>query len=75
VRLSWANTCPFTVGAVGDHLRPLMDPSVNLAIWRGVDTTEIPLPPSVARYARIAFVGGGSRVHDARFAGPLLCLR
>jgi hypothetical protein len=56
-RLIWVTEV--AVGPDRDHLRDLLGRQVNLHIWRPRETTDIPLSPSVGRYARIGFGGGG----------------
>lgn len=65
-RVVWVTE--ISVGADAEHLRPLLGRSINLAMWRGGDTTEIPLPLSAARHVRIAFAGGGERGEIAEVA-------
>lgn len=49
-----------SVGADGEHLRPLQGRNVNLSMERGA-VTEIPLNPAAARFVRVAFAGGGDK--------------
>jgi hypothetical protein len=42
-----------------EHFRPLLGRRVNLPTWRGGDTEVVSLSPSVARYVKVAFCGGG----------------
>jgi hypothetical protein len=56
-QLTWVQE--IAVGPDPEHLRSLLGRAVNLPMWRGGDTAEIPLPPAAARFVRIAFAGGG----------------
>jgi len=49
------------VGPDPNHLRPLLHRAINLPHWRGSDSTRVPLIPSVGRYIKVAFRGGGAR--------------
>ena len=44
-----------------EHFRPVLGRRINLPTWRAGDTEMVPLVPSVARYVKIAFRGGGSQ--------------
>ena len=68
-QLTWVRE--IAVGPDPDHLRDLLGRSINLPMWRGADTAEIPLLPSAARYVRIAFAGGGDTgaISEVAFVG------
>jgi len=59
------------VGPDVEHLRDLLGRPINLLLWRGGDTLEIPLIPSPARFVRIAFSGGGDMgaISEVAFIG------
>jgi hypothetical protein len=59
------------VGPDPEHLRDLLGRPINLYLWRGGDTVEIPLLPSAARFVRIAFSGGGETgaISEVAFIG------
>ncbi len=56
-RLVWVSE--IAVSGDGRHFRGLLGRPVNLPMWRGGDAAHIPLAPSVARYVKIGFAGGG----------------
>jgi len=48
------------VGPDRSHLRDILSREINLPVRRAGDRAEFPLPPSVGRYVRVSFGGGGA---------------
>lgn len=60
------------VGPDPEHLRPLLGRPINLAMWEPAQTTQVPLPPAVGRYAQVRLGAASSshgRVSEVQFLG------
>ncbi|MDI9585503.1 MAG: hypothetical protein QM473_14865 [Acidobacteriota bacterium] len=69
-RLIWLTEV--LVGPDPDHLRPLLGRQINLAMWEPAQTTEVPLPPSVGRFAQVRIGAASSshgRISEVQFLG------